>query len=326
MTQPNEAVGGATDNDTVIAAEPTIEDRFAAFAEPEKEEEAEEAQPVETSTEGEPELEAIEVEADDIAPIQPPVSWPDEDKAAFADLPRALQERVTAREAEREKFVQSKSREAAQARLVAEREASERVQSVQQAQIAQLVSLLPEVPQEPSAHLLASDPVAYADQMDYVRQMRAYRAELENNIYGIAQAQQQETEKQQQASMQASIELLQSEFPEFLEADKAPELQKAIRSTGLALGYSEDQLKAVDGQDILAIRTAMQWKEKAERFDALMAKQMEKVRQAKKLPAVTRPGAAPAKGAIANQRYTADRQAMRQGDTDAALRVFNKFL
>ncbi len=46
MTQPDEAVGGATNDEPVVAAEPTIEDRFAALAdEPEGEPEGEAPEP-----------------------------------------------------------------------------------------------------------------------------------------------------------------------------------------------------------------------------------------------------------------------------------------
>lgn len=327
MTQPQEAVGGATNDDTVIAAEPSIEDRFAALAdEPQEEEEpAGDAAPeADEPVIDEPEIEAEDIEA--LSPIEAPVSWPDEDKAAFADLPRALQERVTTREAEREKFVQAKSREASQTRQIVETQAVEVLQQVQQAQIQQLVALLPEVPEEPSAHLMVQDPAEYAAQLDYVRQMAAYRSHIEQQIGAISDQQKTVAQQHEQARMAASIEVLREHFPEYLDADKMPELQKSLRSIGSALGYSDDALSKADGHDILAMRTAMGWKDKADKYDALMAKQMERVRAAKDLPRVSRPGSAQPKGAVANQRYTADREAMRRGDKDAAARVFDRFI
>jgi hypothetical protein len=44
------------------------------------------------------------------------------------------------------------------------------------------------------------------------------------------------------------------------------------------------------------------------------------------MPKVSKPGVAQGKGQIANQRYTADRQAMQRGDADAAKRVFSNFI
>lgn len=328
MTQQETAVGGATNDEPVIAAEPTIEDRFAALSDEPQEEPADGQKPQgdEPIAEAEPELEADEIDDADLPPITAPVSWPEEDKAAFSELPRALQERVSARETEREKFVQAKSREASQAAQIAESKAFERVQALQNTQIQQLVALLPDIPEEPSAHLLATDPASYAAEMDYVRQMARYRSGLEGQIRSIAEQQQQAEEQQKQGQMQASIKLLQDEFPEYLDKDKNPDLAKALKATGLAMGYSEDQLSQVDGQDILSLRTAMGWKDKADKYDRLVAKQMEKVRAAKDLPRVSRPGSATGKGAVANQRYTADREAMRNGDRDAAARVFGRFL
>lgn len=322
MTQPEEAVGGATNDEPVVAAEPTIEDRFAALAdEPEGEPEGEAPEPSD-----EPELEADDIEDDDLPPIQPPVSWPDEDKAAFAELPRHLQERVSTREAEREKFAQAKSREAATARIQAEQQAAQAIQQAQVAHAQQLQSLLPEIPGEPSAHLLTTDPTAYAEAVDYRNWVIGQHQYAQQVINQISQQHTQLGQYQEAQAMQASIELLSSEFPEFLDEAKRPELVKQLTSTGVALGYSQDQLAAIDGGDVLALRTAAEWKAKADKLDALMAKRMEKVRGAKNLPRVSRPGVAQPKGAAANERYMADRQAMRAGNREAEINVFKRFV
>jgi hypothetical protein len=137
MTQPTEAVGGEP-----IAPDLTPEERLdAAFAvegEPQDELPAE----GEEAAEGEPEDELpedeIEIEAEDLPPIDAPVSWTAEDKAKFADLPRELQETVQKREAEREKFVQSKAQEVTRERTNAMREAAEYVQQLQAEKAQQL--------------------------------------------------------------------------------------------------------------------------------------------------------------------------------------------
>lgn len=327
MTQPEQAVGGS--NDTIIAAEPTIEDRFAAVVdEPQQEEEPEAEQGDDLAPEPEEdgaELEADDIEDDDVQPIPPPASWPDEDKAAFADLPRDLQERVSAREVEREKFIQSKSREAKQVQQQVANEAADAIRKVQDAHVQQIVALLPTVPEEPSAHLLVNDPQRYADELDqrnWALQMHAY---AQQQIAAIGSNRDAIDKAQAQQELQSSIDLLREEFPDFLDEAKRPELIKQVKSTGHALGYSEDQLNGVNGNDILALRVASEWKTKADRYDALMAKRMDKVREAKSLPRVSRPGVAQPKGAAANQRYAADRDAMRAGDKDATIKVFSKF-
>lgn len=330
MTQQETAVGGATDNDPVIAAEPTLEDRFAAFAEDTGEEgdEAPEQPPEAAEGDEAPELDETELEAegDEPSPIQAPVSWTAEEKEEFKNLPRAVQETLTRREAEREKFVQSKAQEARQTRHVVEQQAAEWRTSKLEADARLLADMLPPIPERPSYQLQAEDPYTFAQQMDWYENAVAQRnaiAQRYDQIQAEIGSVQKTTAEQAQ---QLSHQILQENFPEFLDPAKGPELKTKLTATALALGYSQEQLNSVDGHDILAMRTAHEWKTKSDKYDALMAKQMEKVREAKSLPRVSRPGSAPVRGAVANERYTADRQAMRDGNRDAAARVFGRFV
>lgn len=324
MTQPEQAVGGASD--TVVAAEPTIEDRFAVLADQEPEEEEPEEGPVEDQPEILPEEDEPEVEADDVPPIKPPASWNTEEQEEFKQLPRALQETLTRRESERERFVQSKSQEAKQAGLAAQQQLVEQVTQAQGHYLQTLQSVLPELPEKPPAHLMATDPALYAQLMENHENALAWHVHAQEQAQSIQQQQQAARQQLLQHELQATQERLQSDFPEYLDPAQGPELRTKLGSTALALGYSQDQLAQVNAQDILAIRTATSWKDKADKYDALMAKQMDKVRAAKSLPRVSRPGSSPQKGAVANERYTADRKAMQQGDKDAANRVFSRFL
>lgn len=326
MTQPEEAVGGATD-EPIIAAEPTLEDRFAAFSDHEDEETPQDAAPEDAPANDDtpPEADEIEVTDDDLPPITPPVSWTAEEKAEFADLPRALQETLTRREGEREKFVQTKAQEAKAASQKAEQDASERIAQVQNATVETLKALLPEIPARPSASLMAQNPAQYAYQLE------AYEGAIAQHQYVqqvASQIEAQQTQAERAAAQAEAAEnekLLREHFPEYF-SEKGPELERELRSTALALGYSEDQLAYVNAQDVLAMRAVSVLKAKADKYDTLMAKQMEKVREAKTLPKVSRPGVSRGNGAVANERYQADRQAMQRGDRDAGARVFAKFL
>lgn len=332
MTQLEGAVGGATD-DPIIAAEPTLEDRFAAFGDEQDEEQPQDAPKDDLHPDDAALVEAEDAEqsleeadlSDDLPPITPPVSWTAEEKAEFADLPRALQETLTRRESEREKFVQTKAQEAKQALTKAEQTAAERVAQIQNASVETMKALLPEIPARPSAHLMAQNPQQYAYQLE------AYENAIAQHQYvqQVAQKVQASQTAAEQAAARAEAEeneaLLREKFPEYF-GEQGPELEKALRSTALALGYSEDQLNYVNAQDVLAMQAVSVLKAKADKYDTLMAKQMEKVREAKKLPKVSRPGVAAGKGAVANERYQADRQAMQQGDKDAGARVFSRFL
>jgi hypothetical protein len=125
---------------------------------------------------------------------------------------------------------------------------------------------------------------------------------------------------------QAFRQTLADQLPDYLDPSNGPKLQQELGSIALELGYSAEQIAEARAPDILAMHKASQWKAKAAKYDTLMAKKMETVRAAKDLPKVAKPGVAQPKGAAANQRYQADRQAMKSGDAEAAKRVFSNFV
>ena len=73
------------------------------------------------------------------------------------------------------------------------------------------------------------------------------------------------------------------------------------------------------------MRKANEWRSDALKYRALMASRMETVRAARDMPRVSRPGRG-GRGAAESQRYAHDRQKMRDGDRDAAVRTFARFL
>jgi hypothetical protein len=329
MTQPSEAVGGANDL-PVVAAEPTIEDRMsAALVEGEEEEkpkerEGEEASEPELTEEDVAELEAEEQEP---SPIKPPVSWTAENAEKFAELPRDVQEYISERETEREKFVQSKAQEAKQARSQAERDALTVIQNVQAQASARLQHFEQQLAvQQPDPALIYEDPELYAQQESAYRHWTAQRQLAQQSAHEAAQMAEQAAREISEREATETRELLQTEFPEYLDESKGPELRTKLGSTALALRVSADVLPKLDGNDILGLKIATEWREKAAKYDKLMAKKMETVRSARDLPRVSRPGTPQGRGAAENQRYAADREAMRQGDDKAAARAIARFL
>jgi hypothetical protein len=328
MAQPLEAAGDVP-SDTFVAAEPTIEDRFAAITEdPEDEPKGdihpEDAAALEAEV-AEEELAEVEIDEADLPPITPPVSWTAEEKEEFADLPRTMQETLTRREAEREKFVQTKAQEVKAVEQKVEQAAREKIAQVQAVHVQALQALLPQIPARPDPRLQPRDPEGYANQLAQHEWTVAQHQQAQQLVQHVT-AQQEAAERaagQQEASENEAI--LRDKFPEYF-SDQGPELERSLRSTATLLGYTEDQLAYVNAQDVLAMRQASEWKAKAEKFDALMAKQMERVREAKKLPKISKPGVTQGKGVVEGQRYESDRQAMRGGDRDAATRVFARFV
>lgn len=286
MAQLEGAAGGeAVTNDSAPAIDP-IDAIVDAMLPDEEQEEApapeEQEQP---EAEDEPEQPAID----------PPVSWNAEEKAKFAELPREVQETLSRREAEREKFVQTKANETARATKEAERQALSQVAEIERQAVEQLQQLSASLlPQRPDPRLLQGTDehraIFYQQQAQYeaaaAQQQQLQQAAAERgrklNDY------QQELQRREQAE---NIQVLQDQFPDYLDPAKA-ELRQSLASTAAALGYSHEQIAQARAPDILAMKVAAEWKAKAEKFDALQKTKMETVRAAKNLPPVAKPGAA----------------------------------
>jgi hypothetical protein len=331
MTQPNEAVGG---DDHVVAAELTPEDRLnAAFADPANQQEKEEDEPAEglegeqpegnEEAEDEPELEA---EDDDLPPIDAPVSWDAEAKEMFKSLPREAQEIVQKREAERERFVQSKAQEAARARQEVEQAAIQQLAEVERDYAQHFQSLAEQLqPQRPNPAMLQYDPQAfYAQQAQYEATI-AQQRELQQRSQEFAQQAKQREQLVEQAAHHEQVKVISENFPEYLDPTTGPKLQQELSAVARELGYPPELIAEARAPDILAMRKAAEWKAKAEKLDRLNAKQMEKVRAAKGMPKVAKPGTAQAPGAVRQAQYATDREAMRSGDKDAERRVLDSF-
>lgn len=336
MTQQTQgdAVGAASD--TVVAAEPSIEDRIGASmveAEGESRKKPEEAEAPQ-GAEAQPELTADDVEAieadgeaqaeTDAPPIKPPVSWTAEDQEKFNQLPRELQETLARREAEREKFVNSKAQEAAQVRNTVVEQANQHIQQMQATHAEQLQALLPQIPERPSHMLQVEDPYLYAEMMQAHEGAIAQHQWVQQQLHAISAQQAQHARDEAAKAAETMRVTLTEKWPEYLSPDTGPKLQQHLGSIMSELGLGD--LKHADAGDILALKQVSDWRGKAQKYDTLMAQKMERVRQAKDLPKVSRPGAAQPKGAQANADYQRDREAMKSGDMQAAARAVARFI
>jgi hypothetical protein len=324
MTQPIEAVGG--DDQHVVAAELTPEDRLnAAFDDPanQKEDEDEPEDGEQPSVEDDLE---IEEGADDLPPIDAPVSWDAEAKERFSKLPREDQEYLAKRESERERFLQTKSQEATRARQEAEQAAIQQLAQVEAGYAQHFQSLAEQLqPQRPNPALLQHDPQAfYAMQADYEAKV-AQQQQLQQQAQTYAQQAHARAMQMEQANHAEQHRAIVEHFPEYADPTTGPELQRKLTAVAKELGYPDELIGQARASDILAMRKAADWKAKAEKFDALQAKKMEKVRAAKDLPRVAKPGSAQAPGAARQNQYAQDRELLRQGDPGATQRVLDSF-
>lgn len=328
-TQPEMAVGSVAAPEGT-ASEPTAEERLAAhahaFEEQEEEDTAEPEDSDQLETGDDDDLEADEGDEPELPPIKAPASWTAEEQAAFAELPRSMQETVTRREAEREKFVQAKSQEAARVKAEVENQALAEVQALAQNYAQRVQSFLPQIPEKPSAWLQVNDPLAYAEQQDAydwaIAQHQMVQQELEQ-ASTLAQTAAQEHARRTNA---ANVAILSEQFPEYLDPQQGVEHRKVLGTLAMELGFTADELAEPDARDILALRKVAELKTKADKYDKLMAGRMENVRRGKQLPKVSRPGQAQPQGAASARRLESDRNAMRSGDMDAAARVFGRHL
>ena len=341
MTQPEKAVGG---DDLTVVTEPTPEDRLTAILgsdeQPEPEQDEENPEPVEGEEpeageeEGEePEIELTEedeaeLEADQ-PPIEAPVSWTAEEKAKFKDLPRELQETVTRREADREKFVQSKAQEAAQAREAARTEAMAFAAQLKDEAVQHLTQYARQFEvQPPDPALITQNPEAYAQQLSTYQYAQAQREQAQSDAEKAAAERDQYQAALREQEAKVFHQRLQAELPEVFDASGQQNVafRDQIAATAEALEYDNEAIGRASIEELKALKIATDWREKAAKYDKLMAKQMERVRAGKTLPPVSKPGVAKPAGAHRAAQYQADRQAMQKGDRDASARVFSRFL
>lgn len=331
MTQlPEGAVGGA--DNAVVAAEPTLEERFAAHAngdvteedEPQGDLPSEDDAALEAEVTDE-DLAEAEIDEADLPPIEPPVSLNAEEKEAFKTWPREAQEAISRRVGELEKGLHSKAQEAKTETAKVEQAARERIAQERNVHLQSLQALLPQIPARPDPRLQITDQVGYANQLANHEWAVAQHQQAQQLVQHIVAQQEADERSAAQQEAKENEAILRDKFPEYF-GEKAAELEKTLRSTASFLGYTDDQLAHVNAQDVLAMKAVSELKAKADKFDTLMAKQMERVREAKKLPRISKPGTPQGRGVVQGQRMEADRKAMRAGDEDATVRVFGRHL
>lgn len=274
-------------------------DEIAKFLDDEPEEP--EAPEGEEAEEDDPEEGELDEEQDDgeepeEPAIQPPVSLNKEQKAAFAQLPPELQKVWAETEAQRNREVQIKTTEAAEARRNAATEAKAELAQIQR-QYADELAIYANAfqPQRPDPSLLATNPALYAQEQAYYEQALAQHQQLMQQVQSVRQNADGLDAETQQALTAREAQALKQAFPEWFDPAQGPELHKTLTDVALELGYSPEIIPEATAADILAIRKAHDWKVKAEKWDAFQARKMQNVRAAKALPKVAKPGNAPSR-------------------------------
>jgi hypothetical protein len=321
MAHPDTAVSEAVDvqpaDDDAAAL-----DAFDAILSEEEEGEAEEPEPEDG--------EELEEEADEgEEPVEPaipaPVSWSKEEKALFETLTPEQQRGVAAIEARRNGDVQKATTEAAEAKRNAMSEAETAVAQIQRQYAAELAQYAKafEVP-EPDYSLLATNPQAFAEQLAYHKQSLAQRDQLaQQSADAMRQAEAAEREAVQRWEAK-QVEILAREIPEWGDLTQRRALLENVASVGKDLGYDDEAMSNLDARDILALRRVVGDRDKASKYDKLMADKMAGVRAAKgQAPITAKPGTAQPKGSGQRRALADATSRLRQTGSDAdALAAF----
>ncbi len=241
---------------------------------------------------------------DNLPAIEPPKSWPDEDKEAFKALTALGPEGVKAaeviakRESERDSFVAQKGREVAQVRQAVETDARTAIAQTHEAfadQLEQYAKML--LPPEPDHRLLYTgnpqDAVLFNQlQVEYQAAVSQHQSMQSQALTARSQAQAIKDYEQQLAVQAVAAEIEEKLGTEWTEPSERQKLQETLYPIGKELGYSDDAMRDANASDLLALKKALSWKADADKYRALQKAKMEPVRAAKQLPRQTQPGSA----------------------------------
>lgn len=260
--------------------------------------------------------------------IDPPISWGTDAKELFGQLPSDLQKQVVEREAQRERFVQQKAAETAEATRTAEARALSQFAETQRqyaSELEQYASYF--APQPPNPAMASTDPVAFIQLNAQYQAELAQQQQLQQRSYQAQQEAYQRSQQADAAQFQADIAILEQAIPEWGDVAKRQELLTDVTRIGAELGYTQEVMAQASAADVLALRKAAEWKSKASKYDALQKTKMDTVRSAKTLPKVSRPGVAPTRGEVSNARAAQSWQNVKTAKSkDAQASAFADYL
>lgn len=248
--------------------------------------------------------------------IDAPVSLTAEEKAAFANLTPEAKQYVANLEARRAVQVQTATTKASEAQRTAEAAAA-RADAVAQARFAEQIKVFADAyaPQMPDPALAYADPGAYIAQKAQYDQAKAQHDEI------VQQATSLGTDAQEVMS-QAEIAQRDRELmaiPEVANEATREEWFNSAISEGKRLGLDMTQLGHATAAELKALREIATLREKAEKYDAATARQMQRVRDGKKAR-TTKPNAAqPGSGERTGYREARARLSQSGDVKDAAL-------
>lgn len=254
------------------------------------------------------EVESTDAPESAVETIDPPNSWPAQDKELFRSLPPEAQRVVQAREKERDDFLSQRSFEiAAERRRIAEAE--------QQAIITQqrLAAELNQISELATVVL----PAQFSDiktQADYLRVKSEdpARAAQYDAFHGMVQQLQQQRvalgEQQIQRHLDNEAMLLAEKYPEFRDPYKGKEIVDSVRKAAVDYyGFQPTEVERImDHRYVLILRDALAWQQHQQGLKSVeKARVTPTLKQALKPTAQSDNGQSAARRALLNQAKAA---------------------
>lgn len=220
--------------------------------------------------------------------IEAPVSLTAEEKAKFAQLPPEAQRYVAELEGRRATQVQTATTKAAEAQRTAEQRAALADAEAKGIYAQKLKAFADNLaPQAPDQRLAYEDPTTYNALFAQYTAARAQHDEFVQQVQSLGQeAEQQMTEAEIAARDRELMAIPEVQNEETREAF----FTRAIEA-GKTLGLDMSKIGSATAGELKALRQVSDWKEKAEKYDSAMTRQMQRVREGKK-PRSAKPNAA----------------------------------
>jgi hypothetical protein len=309
--------------------------KFVSTKEDEEEIEVPEAiDEVEEGAESPEEVDSLDEAADEAQPdpVDLPPSWPAELAEDWQTLPAAVQDKIVAREAEREAAVNAKFQEAANVRKANEATIAEAKQSAQQ--FAQMADYLQTVIQPNRPPLSMLTPGSHDYNPDHYHLLNAQADEHERLLSAVKQHREQAVAQlAKEAEAQALEQLTEVEHksrpallrdvPELSDPAKQPAVLNSIVQYAVEAGIPQDVFTDPDqAKFVTSAQLHLVWK--AQQYDKMKVAQTQvKPKAARPAAPVVKPGVATtASSAKAIQQKNVRERLAREGSVEAGAAFF----
>jgi hypothetical protein len=137
---------------------------------------------------------------------------------------------------------------------------------------------------------LRTDPDAYANQLEAYQYYTAQREQAQRDADKARADQAQIQAARAQHEAEQFRQRLEAELPEIFDPATGQKLAQELNATAELLGFDPNEISDVSA--IKALKQTAEWKSDSDKYRALMAKKMERVRAGKNPPPITKPGTA----------------------------------